>query len=56
MLVAILYHLRLVALSLTDAQFLIPITFILLKFGSSPFALTFLGFYMKELFKKIEKT
>jgi hypothetical protein len=40
--VAILYHLRLVALSLTDIQFLIPITFIPLKLGGSPFALTIL--------------
>jgi hypothetical protein len=42
-LAAILYHLRSVTLSLTDTQFLIPITFIPLKLGCSPFALTFLG-------------
>ena len=41
--VAIPYHTRSVALSLTDTQFLIPITFIPLKLGGSPFALTFLG-------------
>ena len=36
--VAIPYHTRSVALSLTDTQFLIPITFIPLKLGGSPFA------------------
>ena len=37
------YHTSSVALSLTYTQFLIPITFIPLKLGGSPFALTFLG-------------
>ena len=41
--VAIPYHMKSVALSLTDTQFLIAITFIPLKLGGSPIALTFLG-------------
>ena len=41
--VAVPYHTKSVALSLTDTQFLVPIIFIPLKLGGSPFALTFLG-------------
>ena len=49
--VAVSYHARSVAVSITDTQFLIPITFIPLKLGGSPFALTFLGIYSKDYLK-----